>query len=422
MDLYMSIAVLLGLAALFAAINERFLKLQSSIGLMLLALAMTGGLMLLKVLGGIDALGWEQTLVNSLDLGDTLLGGVLCFMLFAGSAGVRIANLNEYKWTIATLAIGSTVIAVGLIGVMMGGILGALGIQIGLAYAFVFGALISPTDPIAALAILKQVGLPKPLETIISGESLFNDGVGVVLFTIGLAVVQGAQQPTASDAVFLFLREVLGGIGLGLVVSLLIHRMLLRTREYGNQVLITLSLVALGYGVAEAIEVSGPIGMVVAGLVVGNFTIPRMAEAETKPLAIFWHGIDETLNSLLFVMIGLSVAVVHPVSWSSFGLSAAAAILVCLVARAVSVYIPIIGLGWGGILNSDHWGLTRLLTWGGLRGGLALALALSLPDSPEKAIIVNMTYAVVAFSILVQGSTIGRLFKPKFLESILKSA
>ena len=421
MGLFMSVALLLGLAALFGYLNERFLRLQASIGLMLLALLLTSGLVLLKLFGGFDYLGWDQSLVNGLDLGDTLLNGVLCFMLFAGSAGVRIKNLEEYKWTIAVLAIGSTVIAGGLIGVMLAGVLQWFGIGIGFGYAFVFGALISPTDPIAALAILKQVGLPKPLESIISGESLFNDGVGVVLFTIGLAVAQGSQQPTASDAVVLFLRELLGGIGLGLVVSLLMHHMLLRTRDYGNQLLITLATVALGYGVAEQIEVSGPIAMVVAGLVVGNFTIPKRVEAEMKSVTTFWSGVDETLNSLLFVMIGLSVAVVHPISWSRLGITSLAAILVCLIARAVSVYVPLVGLGWTGILNADRWGLTRLLTWGGLRGGLALALALSLPDSAEKATLVNMTYAVVAFSILVQGSTIGRLFKPDFLKRILKS-
>ncbi len=422
MDLFMSVAVLLGLAALFGLINERFLRLQATIGLMLLALAMTLALILLKLLGGLDYLGWEQTLIDRLDLEHTLLKGVLCFMLFAGSAGVRIEHLKDHKWTIATLAIGSTVIAGVLIAVMLSGVLQLFGVEVGFAYLFVFGALISPTDPIAALAILKKVGLPKPLETIVNGESLFNDGVGIVLFTIGLAVAHGGRQPAAPDVVYLFLREVLGGIGLGLVVSLVMHHMLLRTRDYGIQLLITLSTVTLGYAVAEHVEVSGPIAMVVAGLVFGNFTIARLPEAEIKTLAMFWHGIEEILNSLLFVMIGLSIAVVHPVSGSHFGIIAPAAILVCMAARAVSVYVTIAGLGQAGILNADRWNLTRLLTWGGLRGGLALALALSLPDSPEKATIVNMTYAVVTFSILVQGSTVGRLFKLEFLQRLLKSA
>ncbi len=421
MDLLMSAAVLLGLAAVFSLINERFLRLQPTIGLMLLALTMTVLLFLLKVIGGLDYLGWEETLINRLDLGHTLLNGVLCFMLFAGSASVRIDLLGESKWPIAAFAIGSTLVAGVLTAAILSGLLLLFGVTVGFAYLFVFGALISPTDPIAALAILKQLGLPKRLEAIISGESLFNDGVGVVLFTIGLAVVNGAQQPTASAAFFLFAREVLGGIGLGLVVGLLMHHALLRTRDYSTQLLITLSSVALGYAVAENIEVSGPIGMVVTGLLFGNFTKPKFSEAETRSLTIFWQGIEEILTALLFVMIGLSVVVVHPVSWSHFAIIATAAIIACLVARAVSVYVAIAPLNRAGVMNANWWGLTQLLTWGGLRGGLALALALSLPDSPEKATIVNMTYAVVVFSILIQGATIGRLFPGGVLDGIMRS-
>ena len=422
MTLFLSIAILAGLAAVFGFINERFLRLQTTIGLMLLALVMSVALALLKQFAGLDFFGWEQDLVSGLDLGDTLLNGVLCFMLFAGSAGVRIKHLREYRWTIASFAIISTGIASVLIALVLGSALPLFGVEIGLAYAFVFGALISPTDPIASLAILKAVDLPKPLETIINGESLFNDGVGVVLFTIGLAVAQGEAQPTASQALTLFLREVLGGIGLGLLLSLVMHFALIRTRNYGNQLLITLSTVALGYGVAERVEVSGPIAVVVAGLVVGSITIPKLPEEETKLLGAFWSGVDQVLNSMLFVMIGLSLVVVHSVSWSVIVFTTPLAILVCLIARAVSVYVPIAGLGAAGILDSDRWGLTRLLTWAGLRGGLALALALSLPDSDAKPTILSMTSGVVAFSILVQGSTIGRLFNPAFLRRLLKSS
>jgi CPA1 family monovalent cation:H+ antiporter len=373
----------------------------------------------LNFTGVVNALGWEQTLVKELDLSSVLLNGVLCFMLFAGSAGVQIELLKEKKWIIVTLAIGSTIVACLLTGVLLTTLLGWFGVTLALGYAFVFGALISPTDPIAALAILKAAGLPEPLEAIINGESLFNDGVGVVLFTMALAFAGGAAQTGLSDAVVLFLREVLGGIGLGLLVGLVTHFLLLRTSAYANQLMITLATVALGYSVALSIDVSGPISMVVAGLAVGNVTVPRLSAETVKPLQMFWSGIDDILNSLLFVMIGLVAVMVHTLPLAPLGISVLVAVVVCLVARAVSVYLPLVALGATPALNANIGAMTKLFTWGGLRGGLALALALSLPDSPEKPLIINMTFGVVAVSILVQGSTIGKLFSPDYLKGIL---
>jgi CPA1 family monovalent cation:H+ antiporter len=419
MDLLMVIANLLGLTAVFGVINERYLHLQPAIGLMLLALVMTLVLVVLNFTGVVNALGWEQTLVKELDLSSVLLNGVLCFMLFAGSAGVQIELLKEKKWIIVTLAIGSTIVACLLTGVLLTTLLGWFGVTLALGYAFVFGALISPTDPIAALAILKAAGLPEPLEAIINGESLFNDGVGVVLFTMALAFAGGAAQTGLSDAVVLFLREVLGGIGLGLLVGLVTHFLLLRTSAYANQLMITLATVALGYSVALSIDVSGPISMVVAGLAVGNVTVPRLSAETVKPLQTFWSGIDDILNSLLFVMIGLVAVMVHTLPLAPLGISVLVAVVVCLVARAVSVYLPLVALGATPALNANIGAMTKLFTWGGLRGGLALALALSLPDSPEKPLIINMTFGVVAVSILVQGSTIGKLFSPDYLKGIL---
>jgi len=418
MSLLLVISVLFVLTAFFGVVNERYLRMQPSIGLMLLALVMSLVFLGLKSAGVVADLGSEDTIFRELNFSSLLLNGVLCFMLFAGSAGVEFKSLQRDKWVILSLAIGATLIATALTGALLHLVLGWLGVTLALSYALVFGALISPTDPIAALAILKAAGLPPRLGAIINGESLFNDGVGVVLFTVALAYAQGSAQEGSPLA--LFLREVLGGVGLGLAVGLAIHLMLMRTKDYTNQLLATLGGVALGYSIALQIDVSGPIAMVVAGLVAGNVTMPRLANEVRAPLQTFWRGIDEVLNSLLFVMIGLMVVAVHSLPFAPLMKTLPTAILVCLVARAVSVYVPIAGLMMTRTLDGDRNGVTKLLTWGGLRGGLALALALSLPESHDKPLIVNMTFAVVAFSVLVQGSTIAKFFTPDYLKGLLK--
>jgi CPA1 family monovalent cation:H+ antiporter len=308
---------------------------------MLLALVMTLGLVALRAAGIVHDLGWVQNLVDDLNLSEVLLNGVLCFMLYAGSTGVAFASLERDRWTILTLAIGSTIIACFLTGTLLHVVLGWMGVTLALSHALVFGALISPTDPIAALAILKAAGLPKRLETIINGESLFNDGVGVVLFTVFLAYAQGTG--SEGSPLVLFLREVLGGVGLGAAVGLLIHIVLLRTDDYATYLLATLGNVALGYSIALQIDVSGPIAMVVAGLITGNATAPRMSDDVRAPLATFWSGIDDVLNSLLFVMIGLLVVLVRDLDDAPLLKIAPAAILVCLIARGISVYLPMVG-------------------------------------------------------------------------------
>jgi monovalent cation:H+ antiporter, CPA1 family len=419
-SVFLTIAVVLGLTALFAFLNERFLGLQQTIGLMLIAVVFTVALAILDATGVSGFLAREQAFVSSLALDDTLLNGVLCFMLFAGSINVKARVLGEEKWVILTLAVAATLIAATLIGVAMWAVLAAIGVGLGLIYALVFGALIAPTDPIAALAILGKVGLPPRLEAIINGESLFNDGVGVVVFTICVTIAVGVEQPTAMDAVVMFLREVVGGVALGFAAAAVMHAMLVRTEDDGTLVLISLSVVALAYGIAERIEVSGPIAMVVTGLVIGNSTMPRLERREILPFKTFWRAIDEILNSTLFVIVGLHLAVV-PVLDPLVPIGACA-IVVCLAARWISVYLPLSTLTVFGILKAHTIGLTNLLTWGGLRGGLAIAMALSLPDGSEKDLILKMTYGVVAFSIIVQGLTVGRMFKAETLRHLLGRA
>jgi CPA1 family monovalent cation:H+ antiporter len=428
MPVFITLSSILGLTALFAYLNARVLHLQETIGLMVLALAFSAALMLLAVLGLPEPFTLDQAFVTRLSLDETLLNGVLCFMLFSGSINVPSRTLGEEKWIILTLAIGATLLGALLTGVAIWWLLDvaglasalALGGGIGLMFALAFGALISPTDPIAALAILGKIGLPPRLTAILNGESLFNDGVGVVVFTICVTVATGLLAPTAMDAVILFLHEVFGGVLLGLAAAALLHHMLMRTADYGNQVLISLAVVTAGFAVARQLEVSGPIAMVVTGLIAGNVTLLRLSQGLRTSFEAFWQGVDEVLNALLFVLIGLHVALV-PGDTGMLAL-AAVAIVVCLLARWLSVRLALTALAGVGALRGDVPGLGNLLTWGGLRGGLAVAMALSLPDVPQKDLILNMTYGVVAFSIIVQGLTIARLFSTDRLQGMLAPA
>ena len=387
MEAFTAITCLFGIAAVLSFVNDRYLGLQTDIGLLLLAVLTTLGLRVLEVFvpsGAIDVL---RQLTHSFNLNDTLLKGVLCFMLFRGSVNVRWASLREQRWLVLSLAFAGTAMACLLTGGMAYASLSLLGVAVTLSQTLLFGALIAATDPIAALAILSKIGLPKNLETVVDGESLLNDGVAMVLFTIFAGMAIGSSSPTWSGAGSIFVREVLGGCALGVIGWLIIHYLMLRANTYHTGLLVSLGAVACMYAAAQALHVSGPIATVVAGLLSGNLTGPRLSEGTTAPLRTFWWGLDEMLNALLFVFVGFHVVLINPLAGVIPGVPAVVAITAVLFARALTVAAIVGGLNAAGVIRADCLGLTKLLTWGGLRGGLSLALAVSLPESSWKPLI-----------------------------------
>ncbi|HDJ85523.1 MAG TPA: sodium:proton antiporter [Chromatiales bacterium] len=404
MDLVSVISVLLTIAALFGYLNERYVHLPSTIGLMLIALVMSLGLIVLGRFGLAPGRVVREFLTH-VDFNQALMHGMLSFLLFAGALHVNLEDLNRNRWTVGLLATGGVIVSTALIGVAGWWLFGMLGVDLPLLYCLVFGALISPTDPIAVLAVLKSVGVSRDLEAKIAGESLFNDGVGVVVFVVLLGIAAEGGGVRAGDIALLFVREALGGAVFGLGAGYLAYRMLKGVDNYSVEVLITLALVAGGYALADHLHLSGPIAIVVAGLLIGNHgRLLAMSSATRAHLDSFWELIDETLNAVLFVLIGLEVLVLT--FTPRLLLAGALMIPLVLVARFVSVGLPVRLLGRAREF-SPH--AIPVLTWGGLRGGISVALALSVPVGPERPVILAVTYIVVVFSILVQGLTVGRL-------------
>ena len=405
MDILNTIAILLSLSAVFSYLNYRFIKLPTAIGIMLISLVLSLLLLVSGKLELFDISYQAKELINGIDFHETLMNGMLSFLLFAGALHVNLNDLSKQKWVILILATVGVVSSTFMIGGVSWVILNALELNISFIYCLLFGALISPTDPIAVLGILKTVGVPKTLEIKISGESLFNDGVAVVVFLVLLGIATGQGEASVSSISLLFAQEAIGGAIYGFVIGGICFYMLRSVNNYQVEVLLTLALVMGGYAFASAIHISGPIAMVVAGLLIGNHGRSfAMSESTREHLDSFWELIDEILNAVLFLLIGLEVLVL--VYHIEYFLAALAIIPLVLLSRFISVGVPIQVMKK---VREFSPGVVRLMTWGGLRGGISVALALSLPAGMEREVILAVTYALVIFSVLVQGLTLGTL-------------
>lgn len=399
-------AALITLAALFSWLNHRFIRLPTTIALLLFSLGASLGVIALGKLG-IHFDSAAEELLSAVDFDEALLHGMLSFLLFAGALHVDLAELAQRKWAIGFLATLGVLISTALSGLAAWWLFGALGHAIPLLWCLLFGALISPTDPIAVLAILKSAGAETSLRIKMAGESLLNDGMGVVVFLVLLGIAAGGEDSSAQGVAALFVQEVLGGALFGLAIGYGAYRMLASVDNYQVEILITLALVMGGYALATRLHLSGPIAIVVAGLLIGNHGRRfAMSEQTIEHLDSFWELIDEVLNAVLFVLIGLEVLLIS--FEPAWGWAAALAIPVVLASRLASVSVAAL-VPW--LRREFPPYVIGVLTWGGLRGGISIALALSLPPGPERGALITVTYVVVVFSILVQGLTLPRLLR-----------
>ncbi|MGE0568519.1 MAG: cation:proton antiporter [Bacteroidia bacterium] len=408
MEIFHLLSFLIVLSAIFAYINYRYLKLPNAIGLMFISLVFS----ILIILTGNFVPSLKELIsapLNNINFSDLLLEGMLSFMLFAGAIHVKFEDLKSEKLSILLFSTISVIISTFIIGYATFYLLSAFGINMELINCLLFGALISPTDPIAVLSILKSAGVSKSLETKIAGESLFNDGVAVVVFATILEFAQPGSSPSFQSILGLFAQESIGGLLLGILFGWLGYKLIASIDHYQVEVLITIAIVMGGYTVAHYLHISGPLAMVAAGLITGNqgkkLGMSKMTE---EYIDKFWELIDEVLNAILFVLIGLELLVLQ--SNHNIILIAIILIAITLITRFISVYIPSLAISFKEKINRRT---LIILTWGGLRGGISIALALSIPNYLNKDIWVNITYVIVCFSILVQGLTIGKLASKK---------
>jgi len=407
MNLYTIISVIITLAILVGYCNYRFLKMQPAIAIMATSLFLSMVLLIADRLG-FHVIHHDVTaFVNKLHFRDVLMNCMLGLLLFAGSLTVDISLLKKQKWEIAILSTVGVIVSAFLIGFIIYFILQLLYFKIALIYCLLFGALISPTDPIAVIATLKQANAPKKLGILLTGESLFNDGMAVVLFVTlyQLAFIPGAI--TITHVTLSFLQKSLGGITFGLILGMLTYWLMSPVDDHKIAILFTIALVTGGYTLAQAFNISGPLAMVTAGIFIANNKNKIFrSKINQEHVESFWELIDELLNAILFLLIGFEILLVHFSLWLI--IAAVCAIVVVLLVRLVTIAVP--------MRFAKYWrkyppNTVRILTWGGLRGGLAVALALAIPEGPVSNILLPMTYIVVLFSILIQGSTIKYLIK-----------
>jgi CPA1 family monovalent cation:H+ antiporter len=406
MNLFHILALLLAIAALFSYLNHRFLRLPTTIGIMMIALLFSLGLLMLNPL--VDGLEDKVVLMlRSVDFDATVLHGMLGFLLFAGALHVNLTDLAEQRWMISFLATFGIIGSTAIIGILSWWAFDLTGLEVPFIDCLLFGALISPTDPIAVLGILKQVCAPRSLEAKITGESLFNDGVAIMVFLVIASIAAGNDHISTLSLIGLFLREAAGGVLFGLAAGFVAYRMLRDVDNYQVEILITLALVTSGYALAEKLQLSAPIAIVVAGLLIGNHgKLLPMPGRTREHLDTFWVLMDEILNAVLFVLIGLEMLVL--VFREQYLVAGLIAIPIVLLARFITVGLPITLMRRFRNFSPNA---VKIITWGGLRGGFSIALALSLSAGEVRDTLVAITYIVVVFSILVQGLTIGRLIK-----------
>ena len=400
-------ATLLTLASLFGFLNVRVLHLPNSIGVLVVALAASLLVVVFNpVVNGVAVREVAQHLLARADLPAALMDGVLSFLLFAGALHVDLGQLWSRKWTVFVLATMGTLIAVALLGGAMWLVFGAIGQPVPLPWCLVLGAILAPTDPVSVVALLRRIGLPPGLQAVFAGESLFNDGVGVVLFTAALQVALGTGGAVAPSTVALEIAaSAVGGLLVGLVGGWLALLMMRRVDDYNLELTISLALATGVYSLANGLHLSGPIAAVVGGLMIGSQTGRNaMSDLTHQHLTGFWSLIDELLNTLLFLVIGLQVVAI-PLELPNL-VAALAVIPLTLLVRLVSVVVPTILLH---LRTPNFGGAIAVLTWGGLRGGISVALALALPPGPARGPILTVCYAVVVFSVIVQGLTMQRV-------------